>query len=336
MILVTGGAGYIGSHSCVELLAVGQDVVVVDNLSNSSKVSIERIQKISGCEITFVEGDICNKSFLRSLFAKFSFSAVIHFAGLKSVNESVTTPYIYYQNNVVGSFNLLEIMKEYNCKRFVFSSSATVYGDPVELPINEEARLNTTNPYGTTKLVVENMLRDFCTADSDLSVAILRYFNPVGAHPSSLIGEDPCGVPNNLFPFISRVAIGTLNELNIFGNDYSTPDGTGIRDYIHVVDLARGHVDALRYLRSHTGASVFNLGTGRGYSVLDIVKTFEKVTGRNIPYKISNRRPGDIGACYADPSYAESELQWKAQFGIEEMCQDTWNWQVKNPHGFTD
>lgn len=333
-ILVTGGAGFIGSHTVVELLQDGQRVVVVDNFCNSSPVVLERIAEITGSAPEFVEADIRDREALGRVFAVHRPEAVIHFAGLKAVGESVEQPLAYYQNNITGTAVLCEVMAEYDCKRLVFSSSATVYGDPQSLPIKEDAATGASNPYGRTKLFIEEMLRDLNVADPDWRIAILRYFNPVGAHPSGRIGEDPSGIPNNLFPFITQVAVGQLEQLSVFGDDYPTVDGTGVRDYIHVVDLARGHLCALERLPASPGLVTCNLGTGRGYSVLEMVATFSRVTGRKIPYQIKPRRTGDIAACWADPDYAKEELGWQAEKGLDEMCEDGWNWQQGNPEGY--
>ena len=334
MILVTGGAGYIGSHTCVELLATGLDLVVVDNLSNSSLESLKRVEQITEKSVEFIEGDIRDRDLLRSVFMRFEIEAVIHFAGLKAVGESVAMPLRYYDNNASGSVALFEVMAEFGCKRVVFSSSATVYGDPASVPIREDFPLSTTNPYGASKLMVENILRDVFASDSDWSIGLLRYFNPVGAHESGLIGEDPNGIPNNLMPFVSQVAVGLREKLLVFGGDYATVDGTGVRDYIHVVDLAKGHVAALRKLMQSPGLVTLNLGTGRGYSVLEMVRAFEQASGKSVPYDIVARRPGDVAQCYADPSYAFEVLGWKAELGIERMCEDAWRWQSANTNGY--
>lgn len=326
-ILVTGGAGYIGSHTVVELLAVGHDVVILDNFCNSKPSVIERISRICGRSPLLVAGDLRDREMLAQLFAAHQFTAVIHFAGLKAVGESVAWPLMYYDNNVLGSLVLVESMAAAGVKHLVFSSSATVYGDPEKLPIRENAPLHTTNPYGQSKLMVENILRDVATADPDWKIALLRYFNPVGAHPSGLIGEDPQGIPNNLVPYIAQVATGKREYLSVFGDNYPTPDGTGIRDYIHVTDLARGHLRALDALPTLNGAIAINLGTGRGYSVLQMAKAFEQASQRPIPFRTAGRRPGDIAECYADPSLAERVLGWHAEFDIEKMCLDTWRWQ---------
>lgn len=333
-ILVTGGAGYIGSHTCLELLAAGCDVVVLDNLSNARRESLRRVAEIVGRAPCFVRGDVRDESVLRQVFAEHRIEAVIHFAGLKAVGESVEQPLRYYDNNVNGSLCLLRAMDEAGVRRLVFSSSATVYGDPHAVPIREDFPLSATNPYGRSKLMVEDVLRDLCRSDPRWQVALLRYFNPVGAHESGLIGEDPNGIPNNLMPFVSQVAIGKRPEVVVFGNDYPTPDGTGVRDYIHVVDLARGHLKALEALRNRQGVLTVNLGTGRGYSVLDMVKAFGLACGRELPYRIAARRPGDVAACYADPAYAAEVLGWRAERGIEQMCADSWRWQSHNPDGY--
>jgi len=336
MILVTGGSGYIGSHTVLELLKAGFEVVIIDNLSNSSFESIKRVMSLVGKTVTFVEADIRNQDLLRSIFQQFEIEAVVHFAGLKAVGESVTMPLRYYYNNVSGSVALFEVMAEFGCKRLVFSSSATVYGDPASVPIKEDFPLSTTNPYGASKLMVENILRDVFASDGDWSIGLLRYFNPVGAHESGLIGEDPNGIPNNLMPFVAQVAVGQRERLSVFGNDYMTPDGTGVRDYIHVVDLAKGHVKALEALQKQTGVLTVNLGTGRGYSVLEMVRAFEKASNRPVNYQIVDRRPGDVAKCYADPTYAYEVLGWKAEMGIARMCIDAWRWQSQNPNGYKD
>jgi UDP-glucose 4-epimerase len=334
MILITGGTGYIGSHACIELLANGNDLIVVDNLSNSSLESLNRVKTISGKAVTFIEGDIRDKTLLRSIFKKYIIEAVVHFAGLKAIGESVKHPLKYYDNNVVGSISLFEVMAEFNCKVMVFSSTAAVYGDPASLPITEDFPLSTTNPYGESKLMIENILRDIYKSHKDWSIGILRYFNPIGAHDSGLIGENPKDIPNNLMPFVSQVAIGQSEKVNVFGDDYNTPDGTGVRDYIHVVDLAKGHVKALQKLMTGPQCLTVNLGTGRGYSVLEIIKAFEKASGKAVPYKIVERRPGDVAEYYADPTYAQQVLEWSAKRGIELMCEDAWRWQSKNPKGY--
>jgi UDP-glucose 4-epimerase len=334
-IIVTGGAGYIGSHTCLELLQAGHQVTVIDNLVNSHEESLRRVEMLSGRPLAFFETDLLDIEAVDRIFEVCDDAgAVIHFAGLKAVGESVTKPLLYYRNNIIGTINLCQVMQRRGVKNIVFSSSATVYGDPATVPIKENFPLSCTNPYGRTKLIIENLLRDLHAADPAWNVALLRYFNPVGAHRSGEIGEDPNGIPNNLIPYIAQVAIGKLEKLFIFGNDYDTYDGTGVRDYIHVVDLARGHLKALEKLDENPGVVAYNLGTGRGYSVMDMVKTFARASGRTINYAITGRRPGDIACCYADPSLAEKELGWKAELGIEAMCVDTWNWQVKNPNGY--
>lgn len=328
-ILVTGGTGYIGSHTCVELLNSGYDIVVIDNLSNSKIDVVDKIKKITNKDFKFYEGDCCDKGLLSNIFKENDIDAVIHFAGFKAVGESVKLPLKYYKNNLESTINLLEVMNEYGVKKIVFSSSATVYGKPDSLPIRESFPLSTTNPYGSTKLMIEDILRDLYNSDNTWSIAILRYFNPIGAHKSGLIGENPNGIPNNLMPYIIKVATKELETLSIFGNDYDTKDGTGVRDYIHVVDLAKGHIKAIEKVTSETGCDAYNLGTGNGYSVLDIVNTFKRVNNIDVSYKIVDRRPGDIDACYAEPSYAKEKLGWKAELGIEEMCKDAYNY-VKN------
>ena len=335
-ILVSGGAGYIGSHTCVELIQAGYEIVVADNLVNSSEESLRRVEKITGKKVPFVKTELCDEAQVEALFAQYpDIDAVIHFAGLKAVGESVAKPLEYYTNNLVNSLVLLNAMRRHGVKNFVFSSSATVYGDPASVPITEDFPVGaTTNPYGTTKAFTERILTDVCKADPSLNVALLRYFNPIGAHKSGLIGEDPNGIPNNLMPYIAKVAVGKLEKVHVFGNDYPTPDGTGVRDYIHVVDLARGHVCAIRKLETNCGLFICNLGTGKGYSVLDVIHAFSKACGKEIPYVIDPRRPGDIAECYADPSKAKRELGWVAQYGIEEMCADSWNWQKNNPDGY--
>lgn len=333
MILVTGGSGYIGSHTCVELLNAGEDIVVVDNFINSKPEALNRIKKITGKDFKFYEFDLLNKDDINKIFDENEIESVIHFAGLKAVGESVKKPLLYYHNNLTGTFNLLEVMKQHNVKKIVFSSSATVYG-MAKVPIKEDSPLSATNPYGSTKLMIEQILKDVFVADNEWSIALLRYFNPVGAHESGLIGENPNGIPNNLMPYISQVAVGKLDCLSVFGNDYPTPDGTGVRDYIHVVDLALGHLKAVQKIRENKGVDAYNLGTGKGYSVLELIKAFEKASGIKVPYKIVQRREGDIAECYADPSKAYSILGWKAKRGIEEMCTDTWKWQQLNPNGF--
>ena len=335
-ILVTGGAGYIGSHTCVLLLNAGYDVVVVDNLSNSKEEAIKRVEHITGKSLTFYKQDILDRDGLEKVFRSEKPDAVIHFAGLKAVGESVAIPLSYYHNNVTGTLILLETMSKFNCKKIVFSSSATVYGVPKSVPIKEDFPLSVTNPYGATKLMTENILRDLYVSDKDWGIIILRYFNPIGAHESGLIGEDPKGIPNNLVPYVAQVAVGKREKLNVFGNDYKTKDGTGVRDYIHVIDLANGHLAALDKLKEGSGVYTFNLGTGKGYSVLDVVKAFEKACGKPIPYVIAPRRAGDIDECYADPTYAKNVLKWSAKFGIDKMCEDSWRWQKNNPDGYGD
>jgi UDP-glucose 4-epimerase len=333
-ILATGGAGYIGSHTCVELLQAGYEVVVADNLINSKAESLERVKRITGRPLSFHRVDLLDKSGLTQVFQSHSIDAVIHFAGLKAVGESTQIPLRYYQNNLIGTLNLCEVMKDFGVRTIVFSSSATVYGDPQKVPITEEFPLSPTNPYGRTKLMIEEILRDLRASDARWQIALLRYFNPVGAHESGEIGEDPDGIPNNLFPYISQVAIGKLKELSVFGNDYPTPDGTGVRDYIHVVDLSRGHLRALEELISNPGLTTYNLGTGQGYSVLEALEAFSRACGKPIPYRITGRREGDIACCFADPSLAQRKLNWSATRGLNEMCVDTWRWQVNNPNGY--
>lgn len=324
-ILVTGGTGYIGSHTVVELLEAGEKIVIVDNFANSSPDVLDKIKKITNKDFKFYEVDLLDEEKLDKVFAENNIESVIHFAALKAVGESVAKPIEYYHNNITGTLILLNVMRKYNCKKIVFSSSATVYGKPESLPIKEEFPLSTTNPYGSTKLMIEQILQDVSIADPDFSIAILRYFNPIGAHKSGLIGEVPNGIPNNIMPYIVRVANGQYKELTIFGNDYDTHDGTGVRDYIHVVDLAKGHLKALEKIRNSKGTMIYNLGTGKGYSVLDLVTAFEKVNKVKVNYKIGDRRPGDIDACFADPTKAKEELGWVAEYGIEEMCRDSWN-----------
>lgn len=332
-ILVTGGAGYIGSHTCVELLEEGYQLVVLDNLSNASLESLKRVQKITGKSLEFVKGDIRNSEDLESVFRRYSISAVIHFAGLKAVGESVEQPTLYYDNNVVGTLRLVEVMVKHKCYTLVFSSSATVYGDPETTPITEDFPLSATNPYGRSKLMIEEMLRDIKVSNEQWSIALLRYFNPVGAHKSGTIGEDPRGVPNNLMPYIAQVAVGQRDKLSVFGDDYPTHDGTGVRDFIHVTDLAKGHVKALQAL---TGAQMLtvNLGTGIGYSVLDMINAFKQASGRDIPYDMAPRRAGDVAQCFADPNHAKQVIGWQAELGLQEMCADTWRWQKNNPTGY--
>lgn len=332
-ILVTGGAGYIGSHTCVELLNNDYEVVVVDNLYNSCEEALNRVEKITGKTLTFYKGDLLDQDLLEEIFDNERPEAVIHFAGYKAVGESVEKPIEYYHNNITGTLLLCDVMRRYDCKKIVFSSSATVYGDPAFVPITEDCPKGViTNPYGQTKSMIEQILTDIQVSDPEWNVTLLRYFNPIGAHSSGLIGEDPKGIPNNLVPYIARVAVGKLEKLGVFGNDYDTPDGTGVRDYIHVVDLAAGHVQALRHMKQ--GVSIYNLGTGQGYSVLDVVKAYSKACGKEIPYEIKPRRAGDIAACYSDPTKAKEELGWEAKYGIEEMCRDSYHWQSMNPDGY--
>ncbi len=335
-ILVSGGAGYIGSHTCVELLAAGYDIVVADNYYNSCPEALARVKKIAGKDFRFVEADMTNKDAVEKIFAENEdIDCVIQFAAYKAVGESVSKPIEYYSNNLACTLNILDVMRRHNCHNIIFSSSATVYGDPASVPIREDFPVGgTTNPYGTTKVFTERILTDCCHADPELNVALLRYFNPIGAHPSGLIGEDPNGIPNNLVPYIAKVAVGKLEKVHVFGNDYPTPDGTGVRDYIHVVDLARGHVAAIKKLEQKPGLFICNLGTGHGYSVLDVINAFSKACGKEIPYVIDPRRPGDIAECWCDPSKAKRELGWEAQYGIEEMCAHSWNWQSHNPDGY--
>lgn len=334
-ILVTGGAGYIGSHTCLELLNKGFEVVAFDNLSNSHKEALNRVEKLAGKTLTFYQADLLNKSSMRDIFEDHNIDAVIHFAGKKAVGESVEIPLNYYQNNVTGTLNLCEVMNEYDVKNMVFSSSCTVYGQSPEVPLSEEDPLSSANsPYGQTKLMIEQILRDLCASDEEWNAVLLRYFNPVGAHPSGQIGEDPADVPNNLMPYITQVAVGKLEQLSVFGDDYPTRDGTGVRDYIHVVDLAKGHLKALEKLDDNPRDVAYNLGTGKGYSVLEVIKAFENATSKDIPYRIVDRRPGDVAEAWADPSKAEKKLDWKAELDIETMCRDAWNWQVKNPAGY--
>lgn len=335
-ILVTGGAGYIGSHTCVELLQAGYEVVVVDNLCNASEKAIQRIEAITGKKVHFYQVDILDKEGLTNVFEKEDIDSVIHFAGLKAVGESVAKPLEYYRNNITGSLVLFDVMRSFGVKNIVFSSSATVYGNPHTVPIKEDFPLSVTNPYGRTKLMLEEILQDIYVADKEWNIVLLRYFNPIGAHKSGTMGEDPKGIPNNLLPYISQVAVGKLECLGVFGDDYNTPDGTGVRDYIHVVDLAIGHVKAIEKLQKKDGVSIYNLGTGIGYSVLDVVKAFEKACGKKIKYAIKPRRAGDIATCYADATKAKEELGWTAQRGIDEMCEDNWRWQFNNPNGYED
>lgn len=334
-ILVTGGAGYIGSHTCVELLNQGYEVIVVDDLSNASKISLQRVEEITGKKVTFYEVNILDREKLEEVFEKESIDSVIHFAGYKAVGESVQKPLEYYMNNVTGTLVLCETMRKYNVKNLVFSSSATVYGNPHTVPITEDFPLSVTNPYGRTKLMIEEILQDLYVADSTWNIILLRYFNPIGAHKSGRIGEDPKGIPNNLLPYITQVAIGKLDKLGVFGDDYNTPDGTGVRDYIHVVDLAIGHVKSIEKLKqTKSGIEVYNLGTGKGYSVLDIVKAFNKASKKEIPYEIKPRRAGDIATCYADTSKAKLGLEFEAKRDLDEMCEDSWRWQSQNPNGY--
>ncbi len=333
-ILVTGGAGFIGSHAAVELLENGYDIVILDNLSNGYLEAIHRIKELTGKEVSFHQVDLLDFNGLEEIFQKYRFDAVMHFAGLKAVGESVEIPLKYYHNNITGTLNLCRLMEKYNVKKMVFSSSATVYGMPDRVPIDESFPLSPTNPYGRTKLMIEEILRDLYRSDNTWSIAILRYFNPIGAHESGRIGEHPKGVPNNLMPYITQVAIGKRDKLYIFGNDYNTHDGTGVRDYIHVVDLVKGHVKALQYLNQHQGVETFNLGTGTGYSVLDLVHTFSAVTGKEIPYEFVGRRPGDVAICYANPKKAEQILGWRAEKDLKQMCKDSWKWQSQNPRGY--
>jgi UDP-glucose 4-epimerase len=334
MVLVTGGAGYIGSHTLISLIEAGYEVVVFDNFCNSSKESLKRVEKIVEKKIALCEGDIRDKNDLQNAFDKFDIDSVIHFAGLKAVGESVEKPLEYYDNNIYGTIALCEVMQKNNCKSIVFSSSATVYGDPHTTPIKEDFPLSATNPYGRTKLFIEEILRDIYKSDNSFKIILLRYFNPVGAHKSGLIGEDPNGVPNNLMPFIAQTAVGKREYLSVFGDDYDTVDGTGVRDYIHVVDLANGHLKALEKLPSLKEVLTLNLGTGNGYSVLEMIKAFERASGKKVTYKIAPRREGDIAKCFADPSYAKEVLGWSAKKGIDEMCEDSWRWQNQNPDGY--
>ena len=333
-ILVTGGSGYIGSHTVLELLEAGYDTVVLDNLCNSSEESLNRVEQITGKKVTFYKADIRDHEAMDKIFADEKPEAVIHFAGLKAVGESVQKPLMYYDNNIAGTVTLLNVMKEYGCKKIVFSSSATVYGKPASVPIREDFPLSVTNPYGRTKLMIEKILGDVYTADNSWDIILLRYFNPIGAHESGLIGEDPDGIPNNLLPYVAKVAVGRLEKVNVFGDDYDTPDGTGVRDYIHIVDLAKGHVKAIEKIAQNPGLKVYNLGTGNGYSVLDIIHAFSKACGHEIPYVIAPRRAGDIDMCYADPQKAYEELNWKAEYNLDKMCEDTWRWQSQNPDGY--
>ena len=336
-ILVTGGAGYIGSHTCVELLNEGYEVVVLDNLSNSSEKSLERVEELTGKKPTFYKGDILDRDILNEIFQKEKIDSCIHFVFLNAVGESVAKPWEYYNNNINGTLVLVDVMKQYNCKNIIFSSSATIYGDPAQIPITEECpKGQCTNPYGWTKSMLEQILMDIQKADREWNVIILRYFNPIGAHKSGRIGENPNGIPNNLMPYVTQVAVGKLESLGVFGNDYDTHDGTGVRDYIHVVDLAKGHVKALKKIDENAELCIYNLGTGHGYSVLDIVKNFEEANNIKIPYVIKSRRPGDIATCYCDPTKAKEELGWVAEYGIKEMCEDAWRWQSNNPNGYEE
>ena len=336
-ILVTGGAGYIGSHTCVELLNAGYDVVVVDNLYNASAKALDRVREITGKDLIFYEADILDAPKMDEIFKKEQVDCVIHFAGLKAVGESVVKPLEYYKNNINGTLVLCEAMRKNGCKNIIFSSSATVYGNPAFIPITEECPKGTpTNPYGWTKWMIEQILTDLHTADPEWNVILLRYFNPIGAHKSGLMGEDPKGIPNNLLPYVAQVAIGKLKCLGVFGDDYDTPDGTGVRDYIHVVDLAAGHVKAINKIKENPGVKIYNLGTGKGYSVLDVVKAFSKACGHDVPYEIKPRRAGDISTCYSDASLAKKELGWEAKYDIDEMCEDSWRWQTMNPNGYED
>ena len=337
-ILVSGGAGYIGSHTCIELMAAGHEILVADNFYNSCQEALNRVEQISGKKVPFVNIDLCDAARVDELFdAHPEIDAVIHFAAYKAVGESVSKPLEYYTNNLVSCLNVLNSMRRHGVKNFVFSSSATVYGDPASVPIREDFPVGAaTNPYGATKVMNEQILKDLCKADPTMNVALLRYFNPIGAHESGLIGEDPNGIPNNLVPYIAKVAVGKLEKVHVFGNDYNTPDGTGVRDYIHVVDLARGHVAALKKLSTNCGLFICNLGTGHGYSVLDVIHAYEKACGKTLPYVIDPRRPGDIAECYADPTKAKNELGWQAEYGIEDMCADSWKWQSMNPNGYKD
>ncbi|MGK0535355.1 UDP-glucose 4-epimerase GalE [Bacillus sp. 'calajunan'] len=333
-ILITGGAGYIGSHTCIELLNNNYKIIVVDNLSNSSIESLNRVKEITGKQFEFYKESVLNREKMNEIFLKNNIEAVIHFAGFKAVGESTTIPLTYYYNNIIGTIVLCDVMQKHHVKKFIFSSSATVYGIPKTSPITEEFPLSVTNPYGQTKLMIEQIMRDVAKADDEWSIALLRYFNPFGAHKSGRIGEDPNGIPNNLMPYVTQVAVGKLKELNIFGNDYPTKDGTGVRDYIHVVDLAKGHVKALEKVLETKGIEAYNLGTGKGYSVLEMIKAFEEVSGKKIPYKVIGRRPGDVAVCFADVSKAKRELGWEAEYGLEEMCVDSWRWQVNNKNGY--
>ncbi|MEC5424026.1 UDP-glucose 4-epimerase GalE [Virgibacillus sp. C22-A2] len=334
-VLVTGGAGYIGTHTCVELLTKGYEIIVIDNFCNSNPEAVKRVSKITGKDFKTYHADLLDKDRVEAIFFENKIDAVIHFAGLKAVGESVAVPLKYYQNNVTGTMNLCEVMKQHGVKNLVFSSSATVYGTPDQVPIDENTKLNALNPYGRTKKIIEEILHDIYRSDQTWNIAILRYFNPIGAHPSGYIGEDPSGIPNNLMPYISQVAVGKREQLTIFGKDYPTMDGTGIRDYIHVMDLATGHLSALEKVQSSGGVEAYNLGTGKGYSVLQMVEAFEEVSEKTIPYKIAERRAGDTAICFANPTKAKNELGWQATRGIHKMCEDTWRWQQKNPNGYT-
>lgn len=336
-VLVTGGAGYIGSHTCVELLNSGYEVVVMDNLYNSNEKALERVEQITGKKVAFYNADMLDKAAVNEIFEKENIDSVIHFAGYKAVGESVRKPLEYYHNNITGTLNLCDVMRNHGVKNIIFSSSATVYGDPAFVPITEECpKGQITNPYGQTKGMLEQILTDLHVSDPEWNVVLLRYFNPIGAHKAGIIGEDPKGIPNNLVPYIAQVAVGKLEKLGVFGNDYDTPDGTGVRDYIHVVDLARGHVKAMKKFEDTPEVRIYNLGTGNGYSVLQVLHAFEKACGKTLPYEIKDRRPGDIATCYADPAKAKEELGWEAQYGIDEMCEDTWRWQSMNPNGYND
>ena len=333
-VLVTGGAGYIGSHTCIQLLDAGHEIAVVDNLSNSCEVSLERVKQITGKDVKFYKNDLLDEAALEQIFSENDFDAVIHFAGLKAVGESCAIPLKYYHNNITGTLILLDVMAKHNVKKLVFSSSATVYGDPHTVPITEDFPTSATNPYGQTKLMIENILKDLYKSDNEWNIALLRYFNPVGAHESGLIGEDPNGIPNNLVPYISQVAVGKLACLSVYGNDYDTPDGTGVRDYIHVEDLAHGHLLALKKITDNVGVVTYNLGTGNGYSVVQMIEAFEKASGKKVNYKIVDRRPGDIAACYADTKKAKDEIGFEAKYDLNKMCEDTWRWQEGNPNGY--
>lgn len=336
-VLVTGGAGYIGSHTCVELLENGYDVVIMDNLYNSNKKAVDRVEQITGKKVSFYCVDMLDRDGVDGIFQRENIDSVIHFAGYKAVGESVQKPLEYYHNNITGTLILCDVMRKYGVKNIIFSSSATVYGDPAFVPITEECpKGKITNPYGQTKAMLEQILTDLHVADPEWNVVLLRYFNPIGAHKAGIIGEDPKGIPNNLVPYIAQVAVGKLEKLGVFGNDYDTPDGTGVRDYIHVVDLARGHVKAMKKFQEEPQVRIYNLGTGKGYSVLEVLHAFEKACGKTLPYEIKPRRAGDIATCYADPSKAKRELGWEAEYGIEEMCQDSWRWQSMNPNGYND